>query len=86
MAAAIFASAWTSRQSDPIESRSVLERRRQAVEDRFRGTEVTRPPHWGGYALLPRRLELWQGRDDRLHERVVFVRTAEGWSRTLLQP
>lgn len=79
-------SAWASSQSATIESRSVLERRWAEVEVQFRDADVVRPPHWGGYGLLPERFEFWQGRDDRLHDRVAFTTTLDGWDRVLLQP
>ncbi|HXV75401.1 MAG TPA: pyridoxamine 5'-phosphate oxidase, partial [Candidatus Polarisedimenticolaceae bacterium] len=64
-------SAWTSRQSSEVESRAELERRRAEVERRFRGREVTRPEHWGGYALRPVTIEFWTERPDRFHERAL---------------
>ena len=79
-------SAWTSRQSEEIESRAALDRAREETERRFDGREVTRPPHWGGYALHPARIEFWRGRDDRFHERLVFRRGEGGWEAALLQP
>ena len=66
-------SAWASIQSAEIEDRSRLENQWAEVEQRFAGGEVTRPPHWGGYGLLPERFEFWQGRDNRLHDRGVYL-------------
>lgn len=78
--------AWASSQSQPIDDRADLERQRSAVEQRFADTEVPRPPHWGGYRLVPDEIELWQGRPSRLHDRLLATRSADGWAWTRLQP
>ncbi len=79
--------AWASRQSQPVTSRQDMDAQFAQVEDRFAGIEVPRPPHWGGYRLLPQRWEFWQGRADRMHDRLVFECRADGgWSRVRLQP
>ena len=80
-------SAWASRQSEPLESREVLERRMAEADARFPG-DVPRPPGWGGYRLVPRRLEFWLSRDDRLHDRVRYERSSGngGWTRVRLAP
>jgi pyridoxamine 5'-phosphate oxidase len=78
--------AWASLQSEPLPARAALEQRLAEVTARFAGAEVTRPPFWGGYLLAPQRLELWQGRADRLHDRIVYTRTLSGWSREALYP
>ena len=77
--------AWTSQQSQPIVSRGVLEAQYQATLDRFDATDVPRPPHWGGFRLVPERIEFWQGGEDRLHDRFVY-QYSNGWSRSRLQP
>jgi pyridoxamine 5'-phosphate oxidase len=79
-------SAWASTQSAEIRNRSSLEERWTEVEERFRGRDVSRPPHWGGYGLQPARFEFWQGRDNRLHDRIVYERKTDRWTRFRLQP
>ena len=77
--------AWTSQQSQPIASRGALEAQYQATLERFDGGDVPRPPHWGGFRLVPERIEFWQGGEDRLHDRFVYQYT-NGWNRSRLQP
>jgi len=81
-------SAWASHQSQPTASREAYEQQVLAVEARFAGVEdVPRPPYWGGYALTPVEVELWQGRRSRRHDRLRFVRDASGaWDVARLQP
>ena len=78
--------AWASNQSRPLESRAAFEARYEAMRARFEGGEVPRPPHWGGYRVTPERIEFWQDRAHRLHERRLFVREGEGWREGLLYP
>ena len=79
--------AWTSQQSQPIEDRHALEARAADVASRFEDdAEVPRPPDWGGYRLVPEEVELWQGRPDRLHDRLRWRRAGDGWSLERLQP
>lgn len=79
--------AWASDQSRPIEDRAALEACAREMEERFRETEVPLPPHWGGYVLDPARIEFWQGRANRLHDRIRYARAdGEGWAVTRLQP
>jgi pyridoxamine 5'-phosphate oxidase len=77
--------AWTSQQSQPIVSRGALEAQYQATLERFDGGDVPRPPHWGGFKLVPERIEFWQGGEDRLHDRFVYQYTND-WNRSRLQP
>ena len=79
--------AWASDQSRPLESRAAFERRYEEIKHRFEGEAVPRPPHWGGYRLIPKRLEFWSDRPHRLHERRIFVAQSDGsWSEGLLYP
>ncbi len=81
--------AWASRQSSELESQAALEARFGEVEERFLGTEVPRPAHWGGYRVMPGRIEFWQARPDRLHDRLLFLRGSRGdgaWSVRRLNP
>lgn len=71
--------AWASEQSRPLERREDLEARVREFDAKYPGEDVPLPPFWGGYLLRPARIEFWQGKADRLHERLVFVRSGEGW-------
>ncbi len=78
--------AWASLQSEPLSSRAELESRVKEYEARYPGSEVPLPPFWGGYRLRPRVIEFWQGKADRLHERLRFSRCGEGWQTDWLYP
>ena len=78
--------AWASHQSRPLESRDELERRYTELEREYEGRDVPLPPHWGGFRLRPERIEFWQHRDNRLHDRICYTRAREGWSAERLSP
>lgn len=79
--------AWAATQGEPMNDRAELERRFEEVKQRFSGQPVPCPPDWGGYRLAPDRLEFWQGRPGRLHDRLLYTRGADGtWTRTRLAP
>lgn len=78
--------AWASDQSRPLDSRATFERRFEEVKQRFEGQDVPRPAHWGGYLVVPDRIEFWTDRPHRLHERRLFTRCDEGWTEGLLYP
>ena len=79
--------AWASDQSRPLENRQVFETRYEQMKDRFEGQAIQRPPHWGGFRLVPSVFEFWQDRPHRLHERRLFVAEPDGsWREGLLYP
>lgn len=78
--------AWASQQSRPVRDRSALEERVKALEAEYEGREIPRPPYWGGYRVEPEVVEFWQGRENRLHDRLVYRRRGEGWKVERLQP
>ena len=79
-------SAWASPQSRIVASRDVLEAQMDAADRRFATTEVPRPPYWGGYRVVPERIEFWQGRPNRVHDRLVYRRAGGVWLRERLAP
>lgn len=78
--------AWASPQSQPIAGRDDLDARVAATHDRFRDGPVPLPPFWGGYRVVPEAVELWGHRDDRLHDRVRYIRAGESWLSEHLAP
>jgi pyridoxamine 5'-phosphate oxidase len=79
--------AWASDQSSVVQNRGELEEKWQRIEHQYQGKEVPRPEHWGGYVLSPSRIEFWQGRPNRLHDRFRYLRQPEGgWTLERLAP
>jgi pyridoxamine 5'-phosphate oxidase len=78
-------SAWASHQSTIVPDRATLERAMHEAEDRF-PEDVPRPPFWGGYRVVPDYFEFWQGRPNRVHDRIVYRRSADAWTRERLSP
>jgi pyridoxamine 5'-phosphate oxidase len=79
--------AWASPQSTQIPHRNILDLNYARYEQEFSGIDIPRPPHWGGYIVIPQRIEFWQGRSSRMHDRLLFVQNeAGGWDRSRLAP
>jgi pyridoxamine 5'-phosphate oxidase len=79
--------AWASDQSCGVESREMLETRMHEIEQQYDGKDVPCPSHWGGYRVIPEKIEFWQGRPGRLHDRLLYERRDDGrWSVTRLCP
>lgn len=79
--------AWASDQSRDLDARETFEARVEEMRDRFEGRDVPRPPHWGGYRVVPERIEFWRDREFRLHERRLFTPDGRGgWTEGLLYP
>lgn len=78
--------AWASNQSTVIPSRSFLEQSFQEKTEAFGENEIPLPEHWGGYRVIPRELEFWQGRRSRLHDRISYRKGADGWTTCRLSP
>ncbi len=78
--------AWASEQSAVLPGRAALEARVRELAARHPGDDVPLPPHWGGYRVRPATIEFWQGRENRLHDRVRYVRDGGGWRLQRLSP
>ncbi len=78
--------AWASHQSARLESREVLEKEFEAVDKKYEGKTIPRPPFWGGYRLKPTKIEFWQERPNRLHDRYLYTRKGNRWEMALLYP
>ncbi|MGH7754897.1 MAG: pyridoxamine 5'-phosphate oxidase [Vulcanimicrobiaceae bacterium] len=79
-------SAWASPQSRVVPDRAALEAAMQAADERFGSGDVTRPPYWGGYRVRPTYFEFWQGRRNRVHDRIAYTQAAAGWRIERLAP
>ena len=80
-------SAWVSAQSRPVGDRDALEKRLWELEAEYEGREIPRPPFWGGYRVEPEAIEFWQGRENRMHDRLLYRRLSDGgWRMQRLQP
>jgi pyridoxamine 5'-phosphate oxidase len=78
--------AWASDQSRPLDSRATFEQRFDEAKRRFQDQDVPRPATWGGYRVVPDRIEFWTAREHRLHERRLFIREGNAWTEGLLYP
>lgn len=78
--------AWVSPQSQKISSRADLNTRQEKIEQQFFGKTISRPPHWGGYRLVPSSIEFWQGRPSRLHDRIKYEFKEDSWTVSRLAP
>jgi pyridoxamine 5'-phosphate oxidase len=78
--------AWASEQSEVIPNRDVLEQKLAELKLEYENREVPRPPHWGGFRVIPREIEFWQGRSSRLHDRLLYRRAGESWSIKRMSP
>ena len=78
--------AWASEQSHVLASRAELEQRYHTTEREYEGRAIPRPPHWGGFRLVPSRIEFWRAGTFRLHDRQLFVRDGDTWRSELLYP
>ncbi len=78
--------AWTSKQSQKIESFAVFSKQFSEIENKFKTGVIPCPPHWGGYRIKPIEIEFWFGKSGRLHERYVYSKTQSGWERFLRSP
>jgi pyridoxamine 5'-phosphate oxidase len=80
--------AWASDQSNVVESRIALTELYNALEKKYEGKNIPRPPHWGGYRLIPQMIEFWQGGPGRIHDRILYTKASDGlsWDKKRLAP
>lgn len=76
---------WTSPQSETITSREVLNQKEKELLAKFKGKEIPKPSHWGGFVVKPESIEFWQGRPNRLHDRILYT-NASNWKKVRLAP
>lgn len=79
-------SAWASKQSSIIPSRDYLERKFNEYSEKFKDGKIPLPPFWGGFRLIPEKFEFWQGRESRLHDRILYRKSVTGWDIVRLSP
>lgn len=78
--------AWASPQSEELPSRDALESMLLELTAKYEGQAIPRPPHWGGFKLIPNRIEFWQGRNSRLHDRILYTKVQDAWRISRLAP
>lgn len=78
--------AWASSQSSEVESREALQQNFEKMKERFDGKDIHMPEFWGGFSVQPARIEFWQGRPGRLHDRIVYSKENSGWTISRLAP
>ncbi len=79
-------SAWASKQSSVVPDRAFLEKQMHVQDELFKDVDVPRPPYWGGYRVVPLAFEFWQGRRNRVHDRIAYFRDGNGWRIERLSP
>ncbi len=78
--------AWASKQSSQIPNREYLEKLVKELEEKFKNDDVPLPPFWGGYRVIPEKFEFWQGRENRLHDRIIYLKEGADWKIARLAP
>jgi len=77
---------WVSMQSEVIENRKTIEEKFQKLQHKFNNQSIPKPPYWGGYIIEPMSVEFWQGREDRMHDRFIYIKHANKWNISRLSP
>jgi len=78
--------AWASDQSEIITGRKVLEKNLKSLEETYKDKAIPKPPHWGGFIIKPISIEFWQGRPNRLHDRILYTNVSDNWQTDRLSP